>query len=252
MEFPPLLPELDSAAALRPRGLFVTGTDTEVGKTTVTAGLAHGLVKSGLRVAAIKPVAAGLRMEYGRMVNDDVLALFDASNAGLTEAEVGPLQLREPCAPHIAAQIEGRVIERTALLRAVRHAAARADAVLVEGVGGWEVPLAVGGKAPWSMADFATELGLPVLLVVGMRLGCLNHAVLTVQAIRARGLPLAGWVANQVLAELPHAAAVQAALEQLIDAPCVGRVPHQPQPTLEGVAAGLDVTALRRAVGATA
>lgn len=213
------------------RGYFVTGTDTEVGKTTLCAGLARAWHRaSGLRIAALKPVAAGLD-EQGR--NDDVQRLVAAGSAGLTAAEVGPLQLREPCAPHLAAELEGRRIEPQALLAALHAAAAKADAVLVEGVGGFRVPLAPG----WDSADLARDLGLPVILVVGLRLGCINHALLTAEAVRARGLTLAGWVATDLAPAVPHRAGNLAALQAGLAAPCLGTVPYLEPPTADAVAA---------------
>lgn len=218
------------------RGFFITGTDTEIGKTAVTAGLTHLAAASGLRAAAIKPVAAGQELVDGRWVNDDVQCLRAASNMGLSDAEVGPLQLRTPCAPHIAARLEGVAIERAPLLAAVRGVAARAEIAFVEGVGGFRVPLTEG----WDTADLAVDLGLPVILVVGLRLGCINHALLSAEAIRARGLVLAGWVANTVDPDQSHVADNLAALQLgLHDAPCWGHVPRLPNPTPAAVAAHL-------------
>jgi dethiobiotin synthetase len=176
------------------RGCFVTGTDTEVGKTHTSAALLHALAAQGWRVAGLKPVAAGSELVDGRSVNTDVQALRAASNVPLTDAEVGPCQLRTPCAPSVAARIDGVAIPRAALLQAAQALAQRADLLVVEGVGGFRVPLGDG----WDTADLAADLALPVVLVVGLRLGCLNHALLTAEAVRARGLRLAGWVANRI------------------------------------------------------
>jgi len=218
------------------RGLFITGTDTEIGKTTVTGGLVHALQAAGRRVAPVKPLAAGQALDAdGRWFNDDVRHLHRAQTLGLSEAEVGPFQWRTACAPHIAAALEGAAIDRAAILSAVRATAARADLVLVEGVGGFRVPLAPG----WDTADLAVDLGLPVLLVVGLRLGCLNHAALTAEAVRARGLPLAGWVANAVDPAMPHLADNLAALRAALPAPCWGVVPRLPDPAPPAVAAHL-------------
>lgn len=217
-------------------GYFVTGTDTEIGKTAVTAGLTWLAASQGLRAAAIKPLAAGQEFVDGRRVNEDVQRLRAATNMDLSDAEVGPLQLRTPCAPHIAAKLEGVAIERAPLLAAVRGVAARAEIAFVEGVGGFRVPL----TESWDTADLAVDLGLPVILVVGLRLGCINHALLTAEAIRSRGLALAGWVANAVDPDQPHVADNLAALAQgLADAPCWGHVPRLPNPTPAAVAAHL-------------
>ncbi|MCE4557307.1 dethiobiotin synthase [Roseateles cellulosilyticus] len=204
------------------RGFFITGTDTEIGKTAVTAGLAQAFALSGRRVAALKPVSAGQEFIDGDWLNDDVERLRAASNLGLTSAEVGALQLRTPCAPHIAARIENEVIARVPLLHALRTVGGRADVALVEGVGGFRVPL----TDTWDTADLAVDLGLPVILVVGLRLGCINHALLTAEAIRARGLMLAGWVANTVDERQPHVTDNLQALQSGLQAPCLGHVPR--------------------------
>lgn len=208
------------------KGLFVTGTDTEIGKTLVTAALTLALQRAGARVAPIKAVAAGQAPDAasGRWVNDDVAQLHAVQSLGMDLDQVGPLQLREACAPHIAARQEGRTIANKPLLDAIARSAALGDWALVEGVGGFRVPLGEG----WDTADLAKSLGLPVLLVVGLRLGCLNHALLTAEAIRARGLHLAGWVANTVDPAMPHAADNLCALQAGLRAPCWGHLPRLP------------------------
>lgn len=203
-------------------GFFMTGTDTEIGKTAVTAGLAHAFAQAGRRVAALKPVSAGLDFIDGRWLNDDVERLRAAGNMGLTSTEVGALQLRTACAPHIAARIENEAIAREPLLQALRWVGDRADVALVEGVGGFRVPL----NDEWDTADLATDLGLPVILVVGLRLGCINHALLTAEAVRARGLTLAAWVANTVDERQPHVTDNLQSLQAGLQAPCLGHVPR--------------------------
>lgn len=223
---------------MRRHGWFVTGTDTEVGKTTVSAALVWALARQGCRIAPVKPLAAGqARSPRGHWINEDVAALQAVQDLGLAEHEVGPLQWRHACAPHIAARLEGRPIDRKALLASVDRLAPVGDGLLVEGVGGFRVPLLPG----WDTADFAAALGLPVLLVVGLRLGCINHALLTAEAVRARGLPLAGWVANRCDPDLPHADAIIEALREGLDAPCWGVVPRLSDPTPEAVAKSLDL-----------
>jgi dethiobiotin synthetase len=206
------------------KGLFVTGTDTEIGKTLVTAALTVALQHAGARVAPIKSVAAGQVFDAatGRWLNEDVAQLHAAQSLGMRPEQVGPMQFREACAPHIAARLEGRTIARKPLLDAIARSAALGDWALVEGVGGFRVPLGEG----WDTADLAQSLGLPVLLVVGLRLGCINHALLTADAIRARGLRLAGWVANTVDPDLPHAADNLCALQAGLRAPCWGYLPR--------------------------
>jgi dethiobiotin synthetase len=207
-------------------GFFITGTDTEIGKTFVTAALTRALAATGKRVAPIKSLAAGQELVDGRWVNEDVATLLAAQNLGLTDADVGPLQFREPCAPHIAARLEGRGIDRDALLAAIRATAAKADLALVEGVGGFRVPLTDN----WDTADLAVDLALPVVLVVGLRLGCINHALLTAEAIRARGLRLAAWVANTVDTQQPHVTDNLHALQAGLKAPCLGHIPRLSDP----------------------
>jgi dethiobiotin synthetase len=226
---------------LTARGCFVAGTDTEVGKTAISAALLHLLGADGSRTAGCKPVAAGTVTRDGLCFNEDVRALRDASSLNLSDAEVGPCQLRAACAPHIAAEVQGRSIDREALRRAVAALARRAEWLVVEGVGGFRVPLGKG----WDTADLACDLGLPVMLVVGLRLGCLNHAILTADAIAGCGLRLAGWVANTVDAAMSHREANIAALVECLPAPCLGIVPRLPLPTRSAVAAYLDIAAMR-------
>lgn len=217
------------------KGLFITGTDTEIGKTCVTAGLTHLLAEAGLRVAPVKALAAGQDLIEGHWVNEDVLRLQAAQRLGLSAAQVGPLQFRAACAPHIAAALEGRAIAREPLLAVLRASAALGDLALIEGVGGFRVPLCAG----YDSADLAVDLALPVVLVVGLRLGCINHALLTAEAIAARGLRLAGWVANTVDAAMPHVAENLNALQQRLQAPCWGHVPRLQDPSPAAVAAHL-------------
>lgn len=231
------------------RGFFITGTDTEIGKTCISAGLTHAFAQLGLRVAAIKPIAAGQDFVDGAWVNDDVRRLRAASNMALSDAEVGPLQLRAACAPHIAARLEDCTIDREPLLHAVRSTAARAELCIVEGVGGFRVPL----SRHWDTADLAADLQLPVVLVVGLRLGCINHALLTAEAIAARGLTLAAWVANTVDTEMPHVADNLAALTAVLsaapfNAPCWGHVPRLFDPSPAAVAAHLPQPPLLQAL----
>ncbi|MGA8033922.1 MAG: dethiobiotin synthase [Casimicrobiaceae bacterium] len=184
-----------------PKGVFVTGTDTGVGKTFVAATLLRGFCDSGLRAVGMKPVAAGI--EPGCAVNADVAVLEEAGNVDAPLMDRNPYAFAAPIAPHLAAALEGRVIDIGVISLAYGRLAAVSDAVVVEGAGGALVPL----DERRDMLDIAAALGLPVLLVVGMRLGCLNHALLSALAIRARGLTLAGWVANRLPPEMPHAEA---------------------------------------------
>lgn len=207
---------------MKPRGVFVAGTDTGVGKTLVAAALLHQAAASGLRCAGVKPVAAGCERQGGRWVNEDALLLQAAATLPLDYAEVNPVALVPAIAPHIAAAQAGIALDAAALAAAVEQVRARnADLLVVEGAGGWLVPL----SARETMADLAARLGLPVVLVVGLRLGCLNHALLTARAIAAAGLPLAGWVGNTLDPRMPVREENLATLRALLPAPCLGVIP---------------------------
>jgi dethiobiotin synthetase len=211
-----------------PPGVFVTGTDTGVGKTLVAAALIHALTARGLRVAPFKPVAAGADETPAGLRNEDAALL--ASLAGDTHPYewVNPILAALPMAPHIALAREGRRFERGAVLEAWRRLGADTDFAVAEGAGGWLVPL----TPDYDMATLAADLGLPVLLVVGLRLGCLNHARLTAEAIAARSLPLAGWIASRVDPQMPGVEENLASLAQSL-----GRPPLAVLPWLAGATA---------------
>lgn len=223
------------------RGIFVTGTDTGIGKTVAACALVQALRERGLRVAPMKPVAAGAEGHDGIEANADTLALIAASGLGREAmADVTPVLLREPMAPHIAARREGLTITLPPIRAAFDRLAARADFVVAEGVGGFLVPLG----DDWDAADLARELGLPIVLVVGMRLGCLNHALLTARSIEAGGFPLAGWIANSVDPLMAVPDENLEALRQRIPAPLLGRLPYAVNPDPKFLARHLDVSAL--------
>ena len=180
------------------RGCFVTGTDTEIGKTLVTTGLLHACRRHELSAIGMKPVAAGATPHDGRLVNEDVEAILAASSVEADRALVNPYLFSPPIAPHIAASEANATIDADHVVDCMRQLAAMADVVVVEGVGGFRVPLRDG----FDTADLACKLGLPIILVVGLRLGCINHALLTAEAIRARRLTCLGWVANQIDPEM--------------------------------------------------
>lgn len=219
---------------------FVTGTDTEIGKTLISGALLHALARTGMRAAGMKPVAAGLELQDGVWRNEDVDRIAAAANVALPPQLATPYLLREPAAPHIAAALEGVRIEVARIRQCYEQVAALADAVVVEGVGGFCVPL----SARENTADLAQQLELPVIMVVGLRLGCINHALLTAEAIAARGLKLAGWVANLADPHMRHADANVQALQQRLPAPLLGRVPQLPVPSAEAAAACLDCSCL--------
>ncbi|MDO9146609.1 MAG: dethiobiotin synthase [Hydrogenophaga sp.] len=205
-------------------GCFVTGTDTGVGKTLVSAALLHTLARHHARVVGMKPVAAGLVLQGGEWVAEDALALRAASTVAVPPALDNPVALPEPLSPHLAAARAGRRVGVAELVAAHRELRGLADVVLVEGSGGWRVPL----NENETLADLAVALALPVVLVVGLRLGCLNHALLTAEAIRADGLQLAGWVANTVDPAMVCRDENIATLCQRLGAPLLGVVPWQP------------------------
>ena len=200
---------------------LVTGTDTDVGKTLIACALLHGLAAQGRRVVGMKPVAAGLDDQGD---NADVLALRAASNVVALPEQVNPYRFQPAAAPHLAADQAGVRIELARIVDAYRELAGQADEVIVEGAGGFRIPL----NDTQDSADLAVALGLPVILVVGMRLGCLNHALLTAEAIAARGLRLAGWVANCIDPHMAFRDENIASLRQRLAAPLLGVVPHQP------------------------
>jgi dethiobiotin synthetase len=195
------------------RGIFVTGTDTGVGKTFVAAALLRGLAAQGLRAAGMKPVAAGL--DSSDPVPADVRALVAAGNVDAPLADVSPYAFAPPIAPELAARAAGVTIDLDVIAAAFSRLAARADAVVVEGAGGALVPL----SAAADMLGIPARLQLPVLLVVGIRLGCINHALLTALAIRARGLTVAGWVANRIDRDMLEGDANVSALTARLGAP---------------------------------
>jgi dethiobiotin synthetase len=205
--------------------LFVTGTDTGVGKTRVAAALCGAFVAAGRRVAAMKPIASGCCSTPDGLRNEDAVTLQRAMNVRAAYSEVNPYAFEPAIAPHIAALEAGQVIDFEVLDRNYERLALQSDVTVVEGSGGWLAPV----DARRSFADLAAHWQLDVILVVGLRLGCLNHAMLTVEAIERRGLRLAGWVGNAIDAHFLRADANLATLKSLIDAPCLGFIPHSPR-----------------------
>lgn len=213
------------------QSVFVTGTDTGVGKTRVAVQLLRQLAAQGLRVAAMKPVAAGAFETSHGLRNDDALDLAAAASVRLPYELVNPCCLPLATSPHLAARAAGLRIDIPQLEAAYQAIAARSDIVIVEGAGGWLAPIgepeAPGLPGP-TMADLARELALPALLVVGIRLGCLNHALLTAAAIRASGVPLAGWVANRLDPDFADAGDYVLALQARLPAPRLGTLGYEP------------------------
>ena len=224
------------------RGYFITGTDTGVGKTLVACALLHALARAGRRAVGMKPVAAGAaRNAAGLLINDDVAQLVAAANVAGEWRLINPYCFEAAIAPHIAAEQSGVTIDLRHIEQAYARLAAAADTVIVEGAGGFCVPL----NRAEDTADLAVCLGLPIILVVGVRLGCLNHALLTAQTIRARGLKLAGWIANHIDAAMPAAAENVAALVARIDAPLLAEIAYAAGPDPRQIAGELDLSNLR-------
>lgn len=227
------------------QAFFVTGTDTEIGKTTVAAGLLHAARLAGLSTAAAKPVASGCVLTADGLRNDDALALLGECTLALRYEEVNPLAFAPAIAPHLAAR-EADVLLDVASLQGPVQAILdkRADFTLVEGAGGWRVPLA--GQA--TLSDLAIALKLPVILVVGVRLGCINQALLTAEAIMRDGLPLAGWVANLVDSDTSRIEANLATLAERLPAPCLGYLPRLADASPAIVAGYLNLDLLNRVI----
>lgn len=179
---------------------FITGTDTGVGKTRIACKLIRDYVALGHKVIGMKPVAAGCDLVNGAWVNDDVLKLEAASNVKAPRALVNPYSFNEAIAPHIAAEKAGVEIDIKVIQQAFKKLVSMADVVIVEGAGGFLVPL----NDTETMADLAIALDIPIILVVGMKLGCINHTLLTIEAIQARNLSLHGWVANRIVPDMPY------------------------------------------------
>jgi dethiobiotin synthetase len=222
------------------RGVFVAGTDTGVGKTLVTCALLHGFAALGLRAVGMKPVAAGAVRRKGSWHNDDVAQLIAASSVKVNPSLINPYCFAPAVAPHIAAAEAGVTI-RTATIAAHYSRLARvADVVVVEGVGGLLVPLGHRSCA----SGIPLRLGIPVVLVIGLRLGCLNHALLTVDALQSRGLRLAGWIASRIDPRMSRQVQNLDTLRQRIGAPLLGILPHRRSPRADRLSRTLDISTL--------
>ncbi|MDO9151379.1 MAG: dethiobiotin synthase [Methylotenera sp.] len=203
---------------------FIIGTDTNVGKTYVASALVRHFANKGHQTIGMKPIASGcVQTPDGDLLNDDVLALSTASNVAAPLDLINLYRFAPAIAPHIAAEQVGEIVDCEKIKQAYHHLTELADVVIVEGAGGFLVPL----NKHETLADLAVTLNIPLILVVGMRLGCINHALLTVEAIQARGLTLVGWVANQVDADMPVFDENLASLQQRIAAPCISVVGWQ-------------------------
>ena len=204
------------------RGYFITGTDTDVGKTIIGLGVVEALKRQGHKVGVMKPIAAGCDETDAGLSNQDALLLQRHTNVAIDYNLINPYPFEPAIAPHIAAADANVRIDIETIHQHYQTIAAQSDCVVVEGAGGWQVPL----NDFQTIADLAKRLQLPVILVVGMRLGCISHALLTTESICAMGLPLAGWVANQIEPEMSRLEENIATLQQRINAPLLGRIPH--------------------------
>lgn len=220
-------------------GLYITGTDTGAGKSLVTASLLHALRARGRRAVGMKPVASGCEATPDGLRNEDALLLQAASAPVPAYADVNPYALALPLAPELAAADAGVGIELAPILAAHARLAAQSDVVVVEGVGGWAAPL----TATLDQIDLVRALDLPVVLVVGLRLGCINHARLSARAIEADGARLVGWIASDIDPAMARADDNFRLLHARLPAPCWGRLPHRPRPDPAELAAGLRIPA---------
>jgi dethiobiotin synthetase len=205
---------------------YITGTDTGIGKSVASAALLHALGARGLRAVGMKPVASGCEMTADGWRNEDALLLQQASDPKPAYSDVNPYALPNPLAPELAAADAGVSIELQPIVAAHARLAAMADAVVVEGVGGWAAPL----TASLDQLDVVRALELPVVMVVGLRLGCINHARLTARAIAEDGAQLMGWIANDIDPAMARSDDNFAILQRVLPVPCWGRLPHAPSP----------------------
>jgi len=214
------------------KGVFLTGTDTDCGKTEISLGLMQALQRRGLRVLGMKPVASGSERTQAGLRNEDALRLQSQGSLEVGYTLVNPYCFEPPIAPHIAAGQTGVEIELEVIRDCARRLSEKADFLVVEGVGGWRVPL---GPA-LSVSDLPLHLGLPVVLVVSLKLGCINHSLLTAESVRATGNRLVGWIANQVEPDMRARDENLATLAALMGVPCLGIVPWLTTPDPRRVA----------------
>lgn len=222
------------------RGFYVTGTDTGIGKTVASTALLHALRSRGLRAVGMKPVASGCVRTADGWRNEDALALLDASDPQPSYQDLNPFALPSATAPQLAARDAGISVELDPISDAYARLARQADAIVVEGVGGWAAPLA----DDLEQADVARILRLQLLLVVGLRLGCLSHARLTARAIAADGLSLCAWVGNRVDPTFDRAQEYLELLRAALPAPCLGVLPHAPRVAAQRLSHHLDPSLL--------
>lgn len=229
-----------NAQAVASKGVFVTGTDTEIGKTVVSSVLVRQLAAAGYKAVGMKPIASGCDIVEDGWFNEDVDALKRAANVELDDALINRYHFEPAIAPHIAAEQANQQIDLDSIVKDYHKCSQHADFVVVEGVGGWQVPL----NNEFSVADLAARLDLPIILIVGIRLGCINHALLTVESIHSKGLSLAGWVANCCVAGVDCVDENVATLQSRIAEPMLGMLPFMSDGYLETNQQLLDLSVL--------
>jgi dethiobiotin synthetase len=199
---------------------FITGTDTNIGKTAITCSLIAKCIEEGFRAGGMKPVAAGCHIENGNMISDDVKKIIEVSNVDLNIKEINPYSFEPPIAPHIS--FKSNEMDPDLIKKCLRSFENKMDYLFIEGVGGYAVPL----TKTFTTADLVEDLDIPVILVVGMKLGCINHALLTVESISNKKQKLCGWVANRIDEDMQAYEENFSFLKEKIKAPCLGEVPY--------------------------
>jgi len=213
------------------KALFITGTDTEIGKTEVTLGLMAAIQKRGHRVLGMKPIASGAEPTEDGLRNDDALRIQRQGSLDIAYPMINPYAFEPPIAPHLAAKEAGVELDFQQIHNNLNILSRQADYVIVEGVGGWKVPLGING----GVAEMTLTLGLPVVMVVGLRLGCINHALLTAESIISSGCHFIGWIANAVDSDMAVQQENISTLERELPAPLLGKIDHMTEPSTETV-----------------
>lgn len=222
------------------KSYFVTGTDTEVGKTVASMAVMQAVSKAGYSVAGYKPVAAGSKDTEQGPMNSDAIRLRECSTVDVSYQDVNPCLLHAACSPHIAALLENETVDFSVLSQGLKALQARSDFTLVEGAGGWRVPITYDT----TLADWVVGEKLPVILVVGIKLGCLNHAYLTAEAVRRDGLEIVGWIANRVNPGTEHYCDIVKTLEHHLNAPKLGEIPYMPSIKSRDLSGFIDIAPL--------
>lgn len=222
------------------KSYFVTGTDTEVGKTVASMAVMQAVSKAGYSVAGYKPVAAGSKETEQGPMNSDAIRLRECTTVEVSYADVNPCLLHAACSPHIAAELENETVDFSLLTDGLKNLQARSEFTLVEGAGGWRVPVTYDT----TLADWVVGEKLPVILVVGIKLGCLNHAYLTAEAIRRDGMEIVGWVANRVNPGTEHYGDIVKTLEHHLKVPKLGEIPYMPSIKSRDLSSYIDIAPL--------